>query len=246
LRTRLLPGLLRAVEHNWAVRERDIRLFEVGTVFRSSSAGAMHAPIERTTLAAVLTGSRRPRHWSDSSPVPDMDIWDLKHHFELAVVVAAPGAAVTVVDGDDLWHAVAADGGVVGRARRLPADAPPWAGAVLGFEIEIETGQPALATYRPLPVQPPIVRDLSLVLPGGLQAAEVELHLRAAGETMLERLEVLDEYWGPNVPAGTRGVTWRCVFRDPARTLRDQEVDALVNRALGRLEGELHVRRRAG
>src|SRR2546426_2987599 len=34
LRSRLLPGLIRRVEHNWANRSRDVRLFEVGTVFR--------------------------------------------------------------------------------------------------------------------------------------------------------------------------------------------------------------------
>ena len=34
LRRRLLPGLVGRVEHNWAARNRDVRLFEVGTVFR--------------------------------------------------------------------------------------------------------------------------------------------------------------------------------------------------------------------
>src|SRR5213593_2138855 len=34
LRRRLLPGLVRRIEYNWANRNRDIRLFEVGTVFR--------------------------------------------------------------------------------------------------------------------------------------------------------------------------------------------------------------------
>src|SRR5438094_5436385 len=33
LRSRLLPGLVRRVEYNWAVGNRDVRLFEVGTVF---------------------------------------------------------------------------------------------------------------------------------------------------------------------------------------------------------------------
>src|SRR5204862_4911301 len=36
LRSRLLPGLVRRVEHNWAQGHRDIRLFEVRTVFRPS------------------------------------------------------------------------------------------------------------------------------------------------------------------------------------------------------------------
>ena len=36
LRSRLLPGLIRRVEHNWAQGNRDVRLFEVGTVFTPS------------------------------------------------------------------------------------------------------------------------------------------------------------------------------------------------------------------
>src|SRR5206468_5587427 len=34
LRTQIVPGLIRRVEHNWSVGNRDIRLFEVGTVFK--------------------------------------------------------------------------------------------------------------------------------------------------------------------------------------------------------------------
>src|SRR5207245_11685180 len=39
LRTRLLPGLVRRVEHNWANRNRDVRLFEIGTAFRWKDGG---------------------------------------------------------------------------------------------------------------------------------------------------------------------------------------------------------------
>ena len=84
------------------------------------------------------------------------------------------------------------------------------------------------------------------MLPGSVTAEQVEQVLRGSAGSMLERLEVLDEYRGPNVPAGTRGVTWRCVFRDPDRTLRDSEVDEVVRRALASLEGDLGVRRRTG
>jgi phenylalanyl-tRNA synthetase beta chain len=244
LRMHLLPGLVRRVEHNWSVRERDIRLFEVGTVFRSGA-----PPEEQLALAGVLTGARRPPHWADGGDVkqPDMDIWDLKHHFELAVSEAAPGARVVPGSGEDLWRAVAGvDARLVGRAARLPADAPKWAGAVFGFEVEVDVAAKREAHFAPLPTQPPTVQDLSLVLPGGVTAEQVEALLRRAGGALLERLIVLDEYRGPNVPAGTRGVTWRCVFRDPSRTLRDSEVDDVIRRSVALLEGELGVRRRAG
>ena len=248
LRAFLLPGLVRRVEQNWSVRERDIRLFELGTVFRAC-AGPGSTPEERLVLAGVLTGARHPPHWADGGDAkqPDMDIWDLKRHFELAVSEAAPGARVVPGAAGDLWQAVTGEQGTqIGRAARLSADAPKWGAALYGFEVEVDVAAERAAHYTPLPSQPPTAQDLSLVLPGGVTAEQVETVLRRASGALLERLIVLDEYRGSNVPAGTRGVTWRCVFRDPSRTLRDSEVDDVIRRALAVLEGELGVRRRAG
>jgi phenylalanyl-tRNA synthetase beta chain len=255
LRSRLLPGLTRRVEHNWRAGERDVRLFEVGTVFRKGS-GALKddergaVPEEQLWLGIVLTGARHPPHWSDGggAKVPELDIWDLKRHFELAVGLAHPLESVTiqaVTDGLG-WQAVAAGGAAVGWAGPLEADAPRWAAPLYGLEVRITVAPPPLARYQPLPTQPAVVRDASLVVPtgGGVTAAAIEAVLRRVGGALLARLDVLDEYKGAGLPAGTRGVTWRCTFRDPARTLTDKEVDALLGRMLSALEGELDVRRR--
>ncbi len=244
LRSHMLPGLVRRVEHNWAMRERDIRLFEVGTVFRAHL-GRVGAPEERLMVGGVVTGARRPPHWTEAE-TPDMDFWDLKRHFELAIAAAAPGATVAVGKDGVLWAAVAPDGREVGRARVLEADAPKWGAPVLGFEVDITVGSAPTVTYVPLPTQPATAQDLSLVVPGGVLAAEVEQVLRESSGPLLVRLEVLDEYRGPKLPEGTRGVTWRCVFRDPARTLRDSDVDEIIRRALTALEAKLGVRRRTG
>jgi phenylalanyl-tRNA synthetase beta chain len=245
LRSRLLPGLTRRVEHNWRAGERDVRLFEVGTVFRKGS-GAL--PDEQLWLGIVITGARHPPHWSEGggAKVPQLDIWDLKRHFELAVGLAHPDEGVTieaVADGTG-WQAVAAAGAAVGWAGPLEADAPRWAAPLYGLEVRITVAPPPLARYRPLPTQPAVVRDASLVVPAGVTAGAIEAVLRRAAGALLARLDVLDEYKGAGLPAGTRGVTWRCTFRDPARTLTDKEVDALLGRMLSALEGELDVRRR--
>ncbi|HLZ44151.1 MAG TPA: phenylalanine--tRNA ligase subunit beta [Gemmatimonadales bacterium] len=250
LRSRLLPGLIRRVEYNWAQGNRDIRLFEVGTVF-SPSAHPSNRPSEELHLAIVLTGSRHPSHWSDGAgsrqdaKLPDMDIWDLKHHFELAVGVAAPSLGVQPAANGSGWVAVERGRAEpLGSAAPLDADAPPWAGPLFGLELKVSI-EPAVAKrYEPLPTQPPVVRDLSLVLPGGVTAAAVEAILRREGDRLLERLDVLDEYRGEGLPPGTRGVTWRCTFRDPARTLTEREIDALLSRMLKALEEELGVQRR--
>ncbi|HEV8399640.1 MAG TPA: phenylalanine--tRNA ligase subunit beta [Gemmatimonadales bacterium] len=249
LRSRLLPGLVRRVEHNWRAGERDVRLFEAGVVFRKGK-GAL--PDEQLWLGIVLTGARRPPHWTDGggAKVPDMDIWDLKRHFELAVGVAAPPGdrSLTVQPAADGvgWQAVGADGAVAGWAGSLEADAPKWAGPLYGLEVRVTVAPPPLARYQPVPTQPPVSRDASLVVPEGITAAAMEAVLRKTGGALLTRLDVLDEYraGGAGLPAGNRGVTWRCTFRDPSRTLTDKEVDALLGRMLSALEGELDVRRR--
>jgi len=244
LRSRLLPGLVRRVEYNWRLGERDVRLFEVGTVFRPGTGGL---PDEQLWLGIVLTGARRPPHWSDGggAKVPDMDIWDLKRHFELAVGVAAPACTVEPATGGTGWVAVQRGGGeVLGHAGPLEADGPRWEGPLFGCEVRVVVAPPALARYQPLPAQPRVLRDVSLVLAAGVLATAVEAVLREAGGALLERLDVIDQYRGAGLPAGTRGVTWRCTFRDPTRTLTDKEVDALLGRMLGALEEQLDVHRR--
>jgi len=240
LRRRLIPGLVRRVEHNWASRNRDVRLFEIGNVFRA----AQDRPEEWDSVAGVLTGARRPPHWSEGAKVPDMDIWDLKHHFELAVRAAAPSCDVQPATGGVVgWEAVQR-GEVWGWAGPLEADAPVWAAALFGFEVRLDATLPGAVHYRPLPTQPPVERDIALLLPAGVSAGAVSAVLARAAGPLLERLEVFDEYRGAGVPAGYRSVAWHCTFRDPARTLREREVDELLAGALQALEDDLGVRRR--
>jgi phenylalanyl-tRNA synthetase beta chain len=223
LRSSLLPGLIRRVEYNWSQGNRDVRLFEVGTVFRK---GSGPRPQEELRLAIVLTGARHPSHWSDSAnaaKLPDMDIWDLKQHFELAVGLAGSNGS--------FWGP-------------LQADAPKWAAPLFGLEVRIVVGSPPLVRYQPLPTQPPVVRDISLVVPGSITAGAVEALLRREGGKLLERLDVLDEYRGAGLPAGTRGVTWRCTFRAPDKTLTEREAVDVLERMLRAAEAELDVHRR--
>src|SRR5256885_15039280 len=118
LRRRLLPGLVRRIEYNWANRNRDIRLFEVGTVFRKGAGAGRGAPEEWTSVAGVLTGARRPPHWSEGAKLPDMDIWDLKYPLELAVAAAGPRWNVGPATGGGGGGGGGGEGGEVGRGGR--------------------------------------------------------------------------------------------------------------------------------
>jgi phenylalanyl-tRNA synthetase beta chain len=239
LRRRLLPGLVRLVEGNWAKQIADVRLFEIGTVFQSAPAG--ERPGEERHVAAVLTGRREPPHWSGSRGDP-IDLWDLKGQFEAAVALAVPGGAVQV-EGSG-WIARDSRGQLVGQAGPLEADAPPWARPLFGFELILDPAPRQPVRFGALPVTPSSERVLALLLPEHTAAQQVQDLLRRAGGGLLESISIESDYRGPELPAGTRSVAFRLIFRAPDRTLRDAEIDAVEQRMLAALASELGIQRR--
>ncbi len=261
LRTTLMPGLVRRVEHNWRMQQRDIRLFEVGTVFARRDGGL---PAEETHVGVVVTGAVRPPHWSDAAP-PDADLFDAKFVLEAVVGLTSPGAAVApaaatvavaVAPGATVAPGVAgsagnggivakaADGRQVGWAGELSADRPAWGARVFGVEVALAAADPVPVRLQPLPQWPAVEQDVALVLPDGLAAADVEAALRAGAGRLLEALWPFDEYRGAPLAAGTRSVAWRLVFRAGDRTLREAEVEQAVAAALAEVEKRHGVHRR--
>ena len=87
-----------------------------------------------------------------------------------------------------------------------------------------------------MPSQPASDRDLALLVPDRLSAADVAATIRQAAGPLLERLEVFDLYTGSGVPEGVRSVAYRLVFRHRERTLQDAEVDEAVEGVLRALK----------
>jgi phenylalanyl-tRNA synthetase beta chain len=86
--------------------------------------------------------------------------------------------------------------------------------------------------------------DVTLLVPASISAGAVEAVLRGANEPILERIDLLSQFYGDNVPAGSRSLTWRLTFRHPERTLREKEVEARRDKLLRALETHLGVRQR--
>ena len=272
LRRELLDTLARRAEYNFTQMQRDIRIFEVGSVF-SPTGGAL--PAESLHVAALVTGNRRPPHWTEVRP-PDYDEWDAKGLAGELVTVAFPGSTVELraAAGDDLvagllWRVVV-DGEERGTVRRLTLDAPVWAASAYGVELSLRTiesrpvaargerlraaggargalegvGKAPALRYRALPSTPASDFDIALLVPDELPASRVEEAIRRTAGELLERVTLFDEYRGEGVPAGQRSLAWRLTFRHPERTLRDKEIAGRRQKLLRTLEGELGVRQR--
>jgi phenylalanyl-tRNA synthetase beta chain len=251
LRRALVPGLLRRVESNFNRGRRDIRLFEIGTVF--GPAGDDGIPTEATHVSAVFTGKRRPPHWTAEAEA--YDIWDASGLMdEVAAVLGlrvrpASDVVSRTFAAAEAFAAVDETGtrsGEGGRVADAQVDAPAWAEPVWAIEIRLDTsmaGAPSLR-FRALPTQPAIERDLSLVGAASIPAAELGATIADAAGDLLERVEPFDVYEGAGIGAHERSMAFRLTFRAPDRTLTDTEIDAVVKTILHRLEQEHDVRQR--
>ncbi len=238
LRQDLMSGLVRQAEQNWAAGVRDIRLFEIGTVFLSGEAG--QRPEETIRVAAVLSGSRAPAHWS--APSHELDRWDLKGVFSRAAALAYPAAHVQVADG--AWEAKLEDGRKVGESLELQADAPPWAAPLFGFEITIDPAGQRAWRLEPLPTTPAATRDAALLVPDETRVESILGAMDGVRGSYLESVAVLSEFRGGDVPTGMRSVAFHLVFRHPDKTLRDKEVDKSFRRILTAVEQQTGVKLR--
>ncbi|PYQ94601.1 MAG: hypothetical protein DMF96_25300 [Acidobacteria bacterium] len=94
---------------------------------------------------------------------------------------------------------------------------------------------------RPLPRQPFVVRDLSIVVPGALPAEIIRGTILAAGRSLpapLAAFSFFDRYQGKGVPDGAVSLSIRLTFQAADRTLTDAEVQRSVETILAALVRE--------
>jgi phenylalanyl-tRNA synthetase beta chain len=86
-----------------------------------------------------------------------------------------------------------------------------------------------------LPRYPSIVRDVSILVDEALPAASVRGTIRSAAPHTLASIAEFDRYQGKGVPEGRISLSLRLTFRDPERTLTDDEAQAATERIVDAL-----------
>ncbi|MEO1007287.1 MAG: phenylalanine--tRNA ligase subunit beta [Planctomycetota bacterium] len=98
---------------------------------------------------------------------------------------------------------------------------------------------PATPRVESLPAFPGIERDLSVIVPAETPWADIESVIESLELERLERVGFVGTYAGKQVGRGKKSVTLTLAFRDADRTLRHDEVDPQVDRAVAALRERL-------
>jgi phenylalanyl-tRNA synthetase beta chain len=248
LRNSAVPGLLRAVEWNLNRGERDVRLFEVGRLYRPAGQEFREPPV----LAMAATGLTRPPGWNDVGK--PYDVYELKSDVLKVVEIFAAEPRVAAETPGSYYRA-----GHSGRVLIDGQEAARWGQIDPALAAERKIRQPVFIAEvwldrlyelplreprcRPLPRVPAVDRDFSLLLPQGTRFEQI---VEAAGQReYLVRLEPMEIFRGGQVPAGKYSLLLRAVWQREDASLTDEQVNEYSRALVEALRQKLGAEQRA-
>ncbi len=233
MRRSLMPNLLAAGQRNQSNYD-DQRFFETGRVFFAPQPGDEIPPQERHLgfLALEKRGDaaslfRRTRGTLEA-------LLESLKRGTFTLTPAAPLANEPWTVAGRLLEVKHQSGAVLGRLGQVnPFLMSEGKLRGVGVFFELNT-DPLLAIpegrgrWKPSPRFPRISYDLSFVLAKAVPYGDVAQTVSQAAGEFLTELELVAVYEGKPIPADSRSLSFRLVFGDDNRTLRDDEVRPAV------------------
>ncbi|KKR10306.1 MAG: Phenylalanine-tRNA ligase beta subunit [Parcubacteria group bacterium GW2011_GWA2_39_18] len=114
-------------------------------------------------------------------------------------------------------------------------------GRVAIFEIDFKKLSEIASAEREyigISKYPSIIRDISLVVDNRVKIDDVQSLIEGAGGGLLFDSDLFDIYEGENLEEGKKSLAFHLIFQSSKRTLKDEEVDKVVNDIILVLEKE--------
>jgi phenylalanyl-tRNA synthetase beta chain len=223
---------MRVLGHNLRRDVRDVRIFEVGKVFREPQKGQFTD--EKWSLGGLLAGKRWPDAW-DHRDI-NADFYDLKGLIESLLGKLSidkfhflpydeggfyqPGCAAALMIGNNRC-------GSLGQMSLQVLSVFDINSEVFLFELDVAPlweAVPAERRYEELPKFPAAERDLAIVVPEEVPASDVEEVIRQTGGQLVVSLRLFDLYRGKQIPSGKKGLAYSLRYQSSLKTLTDDEV----------------------
>ena len=244
MRTSLLPGLVKAAQHNLNHQQRQLRLFELGTCFVPEETDYA----EVATIALLQTGVRddSPLHNQDAK----VDFYDLKAELVAMWALSLRPALDWQLVTTDLPHylhpgrsaRIIVDQtcvGVMGQlhpsvAKKLDIRQPVWL-----LELDLPTVLAGkLPKAQAISKYPAVRRDLAVEVDAVCPVADLEGVVRQSAGEYLQQVSVFDVYQGEPLAADKKSVALNLIFQSLSDTLEEDLVQSAVEKILAALHAE--------
>ncbi len=244
MRQSLLAGGLKSLEYNQNRQHSDNQFFEFGTVYRKTSSGYQ----ENNRLGIWLSGRKEEESWNASNE--DQSFYSLKGIVEALMVKMGIGKAVQIdtamMDIFELGQAISISKKSIGEFGLLRSDISSNFGlkssvffADLDWDQIVALSELNKITSRSLPKTQYARRDFSLLLNEDVDFESIEKLAFEQDETLLREVGLFDVYQGKNLDKGKKSYAVSFIFQDDEQTLKDEQLDAIMENIRKKLESEL-------
>lgn len=249
MRQSLLFNALEVVEYNQNRQHADLRLFEFGKVYHKYPSGYT----ENKRLILVLTGRKNSESWNSAndhfsyysmkglvnSVFSRLGLNGMLKESALKKSLLDDGVQLNVIK-----NKVGEMGWVSAKMRKHFGIKNEVFIADLDWDAIIASSQYAKTRYTELPKTFAVRRDFSLLLDKSTTFAEIEELARNCDKKILKEVGLFDVYEGKNLEEGKKSYAVSFRFQDPEVTLKDEQIDRVMEKIRTELEGKLNAQLR--
>ena len=225
MRTTLIPSMLGTVSLNQNRNNDRAMLYEIAPVFDEFNRKTGELPQEISTLSIGAYGEG-----VDFFLVRDV-VQDLLNSF---------GIETMIIRGKENYLHPGRTAFLTANGERIAVIGELHPDVAKSFEITKRTVvaeinlrmvcalEKEVSHVKPLPKFPAVTRDLALVMAEKTMVGTVLEVIRSTGKPILSDVQVFDIYRGAPMMPGTKSVAFSLQFRNPDRTLSDEDVNPVM------------------
>ena len=235
MRTTPLNGMLTSLATNYNRRNKNVRLYEHGNIYIAKSLPLTELPDERMQFTFGMYGEG---DFFDMKGVvellmrklgmakkPEYSKTELKNYMHPGRQAQIFYDGVRIGEIGEVHPLVRRNYGIGDRAYIAVLDMP----AVIPFAT-FDRKYTGIAKY------PAVTRDISMIVPHEVTAAEIEKIIAQRGGKILESYSLFDIYEGAPIMKGFKSMAYSLVFRHPDKTMEEAEITSAMNKILNGLE----------
>ena len=244
MRQSLIFNLLETVGYNQNRQNPNLQLYEFGKIYQKFDTG-YH---ENKRLIIGISGDKHPENWNASNE--QRTFYTVKG---LAEAVLQRLGMKGLMKTKALKNSLLQDGlqiyvlkNKVGEIGWVSPQFKKQFGlkndvfvADLDWDALLDSMKFTKIKFTELPKTFAVRRDFSLLLDEMVQFAEIEEIAYASDRKLLQEVGLFDVYEGKNLDAGKKSYAVSFIFQDAEKTLKDKQVDAIMEKIRQSLESKL-------
>jgi len=251
MRQTLLFQALESVAHNQNRQRPDVRFFEFGKTYQLVNGEYL----ENKRLLLAMTGAKQAESWTGKQETSTYFTLKgiVKNVFERLGMSqlmneASLGDQTTLADGQSLYilkNQVGEMGWIKPAVKKHFGIKNDVFVADLNWDAILDALKLTKTQYKELPKTFEVRRDFSLLLNNEVRFAQIAQIAQKADRKLLQKVNLFDVYEGKNLPEGKKSYAVSFTFQDQEQTLKDEQVDGIMEKIRQGLESELNAELRS-